>query len=51
MGCKWEVLVWTNIGEGYRHYTRHQGQSLCRAIWEMLRARREGIGCIALKWR
>lgn len=51
MGWTWEVLAWANLGDGYRDYPQYQGNSLIAALRAAWSAKRNGIGCITVKWR
>ena len=51
MGYKWEVLVWADIGSGYQDYQQYAGGSLLQALRAVREARKNGIGCVTLKWR
>jgi hypothetical protein len=54
MGNTWEVHVWKRIAwrnnqYGYEEYWR--GESCLAAIWNFIKAKREGHGCVVLYWR
>jgi hypothetical protein len=56
MGCKYTVQVWgkhwERVGDdGYSYLQVWQGQSLMRALWELVKAKRLGFGCTTLEWR
>jgi hypothetical protein len=56
MGSKYTVQVWgqhfkdCGINE-YSYTVAWAGQSLPRALWELVKAKRRGFGCTTLEWR
>lgn len=55
MGYTWEIEVWERIDKGsYYTYGYKQfwyGDSFLSAVWNFLKAKRAGYGCITLHWR
>ncbi|AMS03964.1 hypothetical protein BJD58_gp64 [Gordonia phage UmaThurman] len=52
MGSRWEVLAWADLGdEDPRDFVQYEGNSFVDVIRTVLAARRNGIGCITVKWR
>lgn len=52
MGNTWEIEVWTQLeewGYGYSHFW--SGESWIAAVWNLVKAKRKGYGCITLHWR
>ena len=58
MGNTFEVQVWGrahvlgefDLGE-YRYTQFWAGQNFLSAIWNMIKAKRAGYGCVTLHWR
>lgn len=55
MGNTWEIKVWTRLeewrGGGYGYVEFWRGQSWMAAVWNFIKAKRAGYGCVALHWR
>ena len=51
MGWVWEVKVWREIDNIYGYHSYWRGDSFVMAVFNMLKAKRKGWGCIALEWR
>jgi len=54
MGFKYEVYEWykrTHTGEDYKYHLEYQGQSLLKAIWIIIKLKRNGSRCIKFEWR
>ena len=57
MGNTWIIEIWTIVGNfangedelGDKEYWR--GESCILAIWNFIKAKREGHGCVTLYWR
>lgn len=58
MGNTWEIQVWKRLDDrggayvgdyGYEEFWR--GQSALSALWNFIKAKREGYGCVTLHWR
>jgi hypothetical protein len=50
----WEVYEWWNnrtIVDAYDWYISHKGNSLLKAIWVMIKLKRNGASCLKLEWR
>ena len=54
MGCRLEVYVWKQFmdkhGTGWRFEPFYQGDSMLKACWMMLMAKRSST-CVKLEWR
>ena len=54
MGNTWEIQVWKSIewqGGAYGYEEFWRGESWIAALWNFLKAKRKGYGCITLHWR
>ena len=51
MGHKWEIQVWKCLGSEYGYEYYWAGQSAWLAVWNMLKAKFAGYGCVTLHWR
>lgn len=54
MGSTWEVRVWKPLdwnGGEYGYEQVWQGESALSALWQMVKAKRAGYGCVTLGWR
>jgi hypothetical protein len=53
MGSKYTVQVWGKLfgDDDYSYLVAWQGQSLMRALWELVKAKRLGFGCTKLECR
>ena len=51
MGHKWTVEVWGQDEWGYRDMEFWAGEWFVAALVYMLKAKRQGYGCVRLAWR
>jgi hypothetical protein len=52
MGNTWEIEVWNQQPEGHWGYSDFWcGESCFAAVWNFIRAKRAGYGCVTLHWR
>lgn len=52
MGWKYEVEAWEKCSDGeYRYVTKWGGSYLLLALWNLIKVKRQGYGCVTLSWR
>lgn len=52
MGNKYEVLAWTETAPNqWRNVPKYSGEWLVAAMLVAIKLKRQGCGCVSLKWR
>lgn len=53
MDTTFEVVVWKFVDwrNSYAYEEYWRGQSVFVALWHLVKAKREGYGCVVLYWR
>ena len=52
MGWTYEVKEWHEVEKNNWQYTaRYQGESLIKAVYVMVKLKRNNCGCVKLEWR
>jgi len=54
MGWTYEIEAWEPYpypDERYHYVTKWTGESFLAAIWNLIKVKRQGFGCVTLHWR
>ena len=51
MGYTFTIEIWVLGDNGYEYQEYWAGSSFIKAMFQMIKAHREGHGCVTLHWR